>query len=288
MSSAFVLAHFPSATSTLYHEMLQDLGVRLATTSVRAVLPAHSCQVRLRRGICRRTTEARSSPSGWNKVGTVVGLSLDGEEKVTARAPNRLGEGGRLRADLISAARTLLERSGTEDAVTLRATAREAGVTAPAIYKHFAGVEDLVRAVIAEAFQEFDQAVRSAMDGVADPAARLEAGCWAYIEFAHRSPATYRILFARSRPSEMPEAGLAAARLFQVLEDILASAGGTRTAEADVSVTAVLLWTGLHGLAALPPHHPRFPWPDRRLLLAELLHTLTSAGSHDRTAPPTP
>lgn len=201
---------------------------------------------------------------------------------MTDRAPNRQGQGGRLRTDLVRAARTLLERSGTEDAVTLRATAREAGVTAPAIYAHFTGVEDLVRAVIDEAFQEFDAAVRAAMhDAPQDPASRLEAGCWAYIQYAHRHPATYHVLFSRSRPSEVPAAALAAAQLFHLLVEELTRchASGTRGPEAKVA--AVLLWTGLHGLAALPPHHPRFPWPDPRQLLTELLDLLIGSSPRD-------
>lgn len=198
---------------------------------------------------------------------------------VTTNAPGRSEPAGRVRADLVRAARTLLERSGTEDAVTLRATAREAGVTAPAIYTYFTGVEELVRAVIGEAFAEFDQAVRSAMRDISDPADRLEAGCWAYLQYAYANAATYQALFTRSRPSEVPAAGLAAAQLFQLLLDEIAHCRGGRTGGPDVDVVGVLLWTGLHGLAALPPHHPRFPWPEKRQLLGQLLHTLISTSS---------
>ena len=47
------------------------------------------------------------------------------------RERNRRGEGGKLRADIVAGATQLLEDTGSEDAVTLRAVARQVGISAP-------------------------------------------------------------------------------------------------------------------------------------------------------------
>jgi AcrR family transcriptional regulator len=49
------------------------------------------------------------------------------------RARNRRGEGSKLRADILAAATRLLEQTGSEEAVTLRAVARQVGISAPSI-----------------------------------------------------------------------------------------------------------------------------------------------------------
>src|SRR5690242_15991484 len=67
----------------------------------------------------------------------------------TARATYHHGD---LRNALIGAAADLAERGGP-DAVTIRAAAREVGVTPTAAYRHFAGQADLVDAAKAEALQ---------------------------------------------------------------------------------------------------------------------------------------
>lgn len=188
------------------------------------------------------------------------------------RTRNPKGKGARLRGEIVEAARRLLEAGGTEEAVTLRATAREAGITAPAIYAHFADREEMVEAVIAGSFEEFSADLLAAMDGVEDPVERLRAACHAYVDYGIARPATYRVLFTRHRPTEMPTVGAAAADIFQVLVDLLeeCTAAGSRKG-GEAFDDAVTLWLGVHGLASLPPAHPRFPWPTRERLIDNLL-----------------
>jgi AcrR family transcriptional regulator len=202
--------------------------------------------------------------------------------KETTRTRNPKGQGERLREEILVAARRILEESGTEEAVTLRATAREAGVTAPAIYSHFADREEMIEAVVAAAFGEFAGAVLGAMDGVDDPARRLRAGCRAYVAYGQENPATYRVIFTRHRPSALPGVATSADAVFQILVDLLeeCSAAGQRDGGGG-RADAVTLWLGLHGLADLPPSHPRFGWPDHDLLLDHLIEQLAGV----RTAP---
>ena len=88
------------------------------------------------------------------------------------RERNRRGEGGRLRADILAGATELLERSGSEEAVTLRAVARQVGISAPSIYTHFADREAIVEAIVDSAFADFNAAINSAVEAGSGPLAR--------------------------------------------------------------------------------------------------------------------
>src|ERR1700752_240116 len=88
------------------------------------------------------------------------------------RMQNRRGEGPRLRAEIIDAAARLLVEKGPE-AVSLRAIARRAGITAPAIYAHFDGLDEVLEAIVANNFQMLADYLRGAVEGHTDPVARL-------------------------------------------------------------------------------------------------------------------
>jgi AcrR family transcriptional regulator len=79
----------------------------------------------------------------------------------------------RLRAatseEIIQTARRLLVQSGPE-AVTLRAIAREMGMTAPGLYRYFDSHEELLRHVCADIFTELGEGIRQAIDAAAVPA----------------------------------------------------------------------------------------------------------------------
>jgi AcrR family transcriptional regulator len=71
--------------------------------------------------------------------------------------------------EIIATARRLLVGSGPE-AVSLRAIAREMGMTAPGLYRYFSSHEELIRHVIAGIFTELGQDIRQAIDTADDPA----------------------------------------------------------------------------------------------------------------------
>ena len=76
----------------------------------------------------------------------------------------------RLRAatteEIIQTARQLLVHSGPE-AVTLRAIAREMGMTAPGLYRYFDSHEELLRHVCADIFTELGEGIRQAIEAAA-------------------------------------------------------------------------------------------------------------------------
>ncbi|GAA1697099.1 TetR/AcrR family transcriptional regulator [Fodinicola feengrottensis] len=92
---------------------------------------------------------------------------------------------------LIEAAAHLLDQGGV-DAVTLREVGRRVGVSHNAPYKHFASKEALLAAVAAR-----ELARRSAVLAGASgpPEAVLREATHAYVEWASRYPARFRLVF---------------------------------------------------------------------------------------------
>jgi len=115
------------------------------------------------------------------------------------RTPNRKGEGGRLRSDLLDAAARVLVAKGPSG-VTLRAVAREANVTAPALYLHFEDRDDLVWHLLLRTWEELAKAMDEADRKAADegPFAQLEAQLAAYVDYATKNPTHYELLFSAS------------------------------------------------------------------------------------------
>lgn len=74
--------------------------------------------------------------------------------------------------EIIQTARRLLVQQGP-DAVSLRAIAREMGMTAPALYRYFGSHEELLRHVVADIFTELASYVRAAIHDAAAGAAGL-------------------------------------------------------------------------------------------------------------------
>src|SRR5256714_2594094 len=86
----------------------------------------------------------------------------------------------RLRAatieEIIATARRILVKDGPE-AVSLRAIAREMGMTAPGLYRYFGNYEELVRYLCASIFTELGNDIHQAIES-AEPPAGLSGDAW--------------------------------------------------------------------------------------------------------------
>src|SRR5258708_32384212 len=68
--------------------------------------------------------------------------------------------------EITATARRLLVEQGPE-AASLRAIAREMGMTAPGLYRYYNSREELLRHVVAEIFRELTAGIRRAIDTAA-------------------------------------------------------------------------------------------------------------------------
>lgn len=98
---------------------------------------------------------------------------------------------GDARGALIRAALHLARRGGPR-MVTLRAAAREVGITATAVYRHFATADELLDAVKGRALRLLADRVEAAESLVpAAGAARLHAAAGGYLAFAREHPGLF-------------------------------------------------------------------------------------------------
>jgi AcrR family transcriptional regulator len=122
-----------------------------------------------------------------------------------AEAPNRRE---RLRAattaEIKDTARRILVTEGP-DAVSLRAIAREMGMTAPALYRYFGSHDELIKHVIADIFAELAADIRSAIAAAdagsgGDMTAKVFAACWEFRRWSLGHTREFGLIFATPLP----------------------------------------------------------------------------------------
>ena len=176
--------------------------------------------------------------------------------------------------------------------LSLRAIARELGVTAPAIYNYFRRRDDLVTALIKDAFADFGDSQLAAVEQVpaGDLPGRLIAAGIAYRQWALQHPERYQLIFGTPIPGYVcpPEVAPVSARSISALVGVLEGLRQSRQLrlatelktdpsraqmmerwKADAGEVdpqsfsaAVLIWARVHGLVSLeisrtlPPFGP--------------------------------
>ncbi|MFI1172685.1 TetR/AcrR family transcriptional regulator [Streptomyces melanogenes] len=132
---------------------------------------------------------------------------------VTGSAGGSRGRRERLRAETTAEIKKValaLMASGGPDAITLRAIAREMGMTANAIYGYFPTRDDLVTTLINDVYTALADAVDAAWEAapVTDPAARIEAWANAFRTWALVNPQGFRLIYGDPVPGyQAPEGG---------------------------------------------------------------------------------
>ncbi len=166
-------------------------------------------------------------------------------------APRQAYHHGDLRSALLEAGLRLL-RSRTADDLGLRELAREVGVSAAAIYRHFPDKNALMAALAHEGLERLAQAQRQATRAAGGgPAGFLGSGM-AYVRFAVDNPALFRLVFSAAHDGDPLEARLDSvpAAMRDLRQDIeaLVPAG---TPKAERKAAALRAWALVHGIAAL-------------------------------------
>jgi len=166
-------------------------------------------------------------------------------------APRQGYHHGDLRSALLDAGLRLL-RSRSVDDLGLRELAREVGVSAAAIYRHFPDKNALMAALAVEGLDRLAQAQRQAARAAGGGRAGFLASGMAYVRFAVDHPALFRLVFSAAQqcdPLDAPIDGVAAA-MRDLRHDIeaLMPAGA---APAEAKAAALRAWALVHGIAQL-------------------------------------
>jgi AcrR family transcriptional regulator len=125
---------------------------------------------------------------------------------------------GNLRQALVEATLDLIAEKGPQG-FTMAEAAKQAGVSAAAPYRHFAGREELISAVAFQGFELFADLLEYAYsEGAPSPLAAFEAVGRAYLAFARKHPGHYIAMFESGvAPGSTPELARASGRANRVL-----------------------------------------------------------------------
>jgi len=149
---------------------------------------------------------------------------------------------------VLATARAQLERDGTRQ-LSLRAVARELGVTAPALYLYVEDKRDLLAGVAEQHFEGLVARFEAVDDP--DPLDRIRALSHAYVDHARSSPALFSLMF-RYPPTAVPAADAfpPAARAFEVAARTTAEAiDAGLLAVDDATEASTIMWCAVHGVA---------------------------------------
>lgn len=103
-------------------------------------------------------------------------------------------------SEIKDGARRLLVTGGPQ-AISLRAIARDMGMTAPAIYRYFPSLDALIVALAGDLYDELRESVEQARDAAGDdPAGQLGAMARAFRSWSIRHPAEFTLIFGNPVP----------------------------------------------------------------------------------------
>ncbi len=198
-------------------------------------------------------------------------------------------------------------------ALSLRAIARAMGVTAPALYRYFKNRDELVTALIVEAYKSLSQTLEAVRDGIdaSKHAERVLNVIMAYRAWALAHPQDYALVFGTPIPGYVGPVNIVvpvAKRVMDIFVDLLAAAlqaeplqPSTTYRAPSVSLQtqldawkekfgyaspttamhlALIGWSRLHGLIALElfEHIPPFFGDMTELYRSEAIELLKTGG----------
>jgi AcrR family transcriptional regulator len=199
-----------------------------------------------------------------------------------SRPRNQRGEGTKLRHELVDAAIRLLARMPTDAAISLRAVAKEANVSAPSVYLHFKNLDEIVFAVLETLFFQQIQLRNDAEETAARRGGlafeRLLARSVSLIEWGLKNPGHYKVLFEGRIYTRFENP-----KIMQLGRPLL-----TRTSELiqetrlqqklaplkNVDEVSALLWACLHGIVSVQINKPTLKWGKPRDLALQVMQAL--------------
>ncbi|NLR98649.1 TetR/AcrR family transcriptional regulator [Rhizobium sp. P38BS-XIX] len=173
---------------------------------------------------------------------------------------------GDLRNALLEAGRVLLEEGGPT-ALSIREIARRVGVSAPAAYHHFSGLDDIAVALAERGFAELAERMRVAPRNARG---QLAPTGMAYIGFARDNPGLYRLMFGEGFHTAFA-ADDRIRSLRSAAYGVLKSGLSKRLPPEEIGTAALFLWSLTHGLALLMIDGQFDPGADADALIAAVL-----------------
>jgi AcrR family transcriptional regulator len=170
---------------------------------------------------------------------------------VNIKSNKRAYHHGDLRSALIETGMRLIENSDAEH-LSLREVAREVGVSAAAVYRHFPDKAALLSALASEGLERLGDAQNVAAAKAGRGAAGFKASGRAYVRFALAHPALFRLTMTYTPFTDhfaMPEANTPSP--MRLLRETVTSLAPDGTDPEILRAAAIRAWSRVHGLAML-------------------------------------
>ena len=137
--------------------------------------------------------------------------------------------------------------------VTMRELASSLGVSAMTPYRYFRDKDDILAAVRARAFDRFAEVLEKAYAGSGPLLERAHAKREAYVRFALEEPATYRLMFDLSQPTEdeYPDLVRAMTRARATMTSHTHDLVAEGILSGDPELIGHVFWAVLHGAVTL-------------------------------------
>lgn len=162
---------------------------------------------------------------------------------------------GNLREALLEAAMEALQSEGL-DSLSLRNLARRVGVSATAVYGHFADKTALLVELRTQGFRLLTRYLQTAYEATDDPEQRVRELGHAYMRFGRENPHLFDTLFTwmpdfeRITPQCIEEGNNSELLLRRALIDML-SQNGEPPGEHQAAVASFSAWSLVHGITLL-------------------------------------
>ncbi len=161
---------------------------------------------------------------------------------------------GDLRTALIEAALEIIDEIGPQG-LTIRKVAHRAGVSHAAPYRHFPDKDDLILAVVERGFELLDEEMERARSAAgSDPLAQFAASGEAYLDFAMRYPAYYRVMFSGDLLASKGNEALrhtSAASFVRMIDDLRMAQDIGLVRQGDPTLQAISIVSTVHGFVSL-------------------------------------
>lgn len=170
------------------------------------------------------------------------------------KKPENAYHHGNLRQSFITITMEQAEIHGISE-ISLRNIAKQAGVSAPALYRHFKDKEALLAAVAEQGFLELYEWLTIAAPEIIPPEQALPRFFSAYIEFMSTYPVYFHLMFGPELQNRQsyPDLLTAHEKLLSLLIALILRGRQAQIFSQSISVEAQALscWSALHGFAGL-------------------------------------
>ena len=172
------------------------------------------------------------------------------------KSPNKQYHHGDLRKSLITSATKMLQESEIES-LSLRKLAERVGVSRTAAYHHFKDKNDLLSAIAAQGFMQWQhQAEQTFNDPALSVKQMYQEFVHNYVQFAYQNPAIYQLMFGNTlwknnnSSNELKDIAYPSFQYQVQIVKTLQAKGLMSTSQSALRLAQVT-WATLHGLAQL-------------------------------------